>query len=152
MAAPLTLEELQQATFPSDFLDGRVVTLRDPARPPAESAGGVEPELQLVQPVAFGADSGLGPVAAAVVVESGGGTGSFSWLHLMARVGRRVAAVASGYLGDRVEMTGLRFAGDTIVVRMVTQGPDDPMCCPTLVVERRYRREGAVLKEVSGER
>ncbi len=153
-SAPLTLRELRQAAYPSDLLDGAALTLHDGVYPPPGSIGEVEAGMELVEPVALATLPGTGPVAAFVVRESGGGTGPFSWLHLMVRAGGEPAVAASAYLGDRVEVTGVKFLADTIAVRLVTQGPNDPLCCPTLVVDRRFVREGvsAVLREVGDRR
>ncbi len=152
--APFTLQELRQAAYPSDLLDGAALTLHDGVYPPPGSVGEVEAGMELIEPVALATLSGVGPVAAVVVRESGGGTGTFSWLHLIIRTSGRPAVAASAYLGDRVELTGVKFLGDTIAVRLVTQGPSDPLCCPTLVVDRRYVREGTstALREVGEKR
>jgi hypothetical protein len=74
-------------------------------------------------------------------------------LHLIVRTGGRPTVAASAYLGDRVELTSLDFVADTIAVGLVTQGPSDPLCCPTMVVDRKFLREGSTtaLREV-GER
>ena len=47
--------------------------------------------------------------------------------------------VAITQLGDRVGIKGLTITdGGLIVVDMVTQGPTDPMCCPTMPLTRIY--------------
>jgi hypothetical protein len=149
---PFTLRELRQAAYPSDLLDGAALTLHDGVYPTPGSVGEVEAGMELIEPVALGTLPGVGPVAAVVIRESGGGTGTFSWLHLIVRTSGRPSVAASAYLGDRVELTGLRFLTDTIEVRLVTQGPSDPLCCPTLVVDRWFLREGtsSTLREVGG--
>ena len=70
--------------------------------------------------------------AAAILVASGGGSGSF--VHLAA-VGRRrglVRNLGSALLGDRVEVRSIEIAGRRIRLELVEHGPDDPACCPTV--------------------
>lgn len=146
---PLTAAELRGAEYPVELVDGGRVRLVDGAYPGTAAdrdTAGLSAWLE--EPLALGA-LGPGKPAAAVVLEvSGGGTGTFAWLYLMARVQDTARPIAGALLGDRVEVAGLRFAGDTIVVRLVTHGPADPLCCPTMEVVRRYLREDGVLREV----
>jgi len=38
-----------------------------------------------------------------------------------------------------------------ITVDMVTHGPDDPMCCPTVEATQKYKLQGDTLVQISGE-
>lgn len=138
---PMSRAELLGAEFPTDLVaSGRIRLENGMFR---ASADGEEVGAQLVEPVAFGTLGDGRAVAAVVLVMSGGGSGTFSWLYLTGRGGTGAVVLADAFLGDRVELSGLRLVGDTVMVKLVTQGPDDPMCCPTMVVERRYVfREG----------
>ena len=55
--------------------------------------------------------------------------------------------VASASLGDRVRITSITVQGGTITVDLVTHGPQDPLCCPTLQKVVRYRLVGGQLVE-----
>jgi hypothetical protein len=79
------------------------------------------------------------PDAVAVVMSHAGGTGTFMELAVFALNGRRWIWRGSVSLGDRVSVRVLAVEGDTVLVRMVTHGPEDPMCCPTFQEERRFR-------------
>lgn len=148
----ITLQELQSANFPADLLDRALVRLDQGRFPPADSSGEPIATLDLAEPVAIAAP-GPGVARAAVVVrESGGGTGMFSWLHLLERREGPPRVVASAYLGDRVDLVSLQLSGDTVTVRLVTQGPTDPLCCPTMEVVKRFVREGAELVEARSEK
>ena len=46
--------------------------------------------------------------------------------------------VATTLLGDRVQINSLSIADNQIVVDMVAQGPNDPICCPTQQVLHTY--------------
>lgn len=146
---PISRAELLGAEYPTDLVTaGRIRLENGMFRAAVEGGQGEEVGAQLVEPVAFGTLGDGRAVAAVVLVMSGGGSGTFSWLYLAARQGTGATVLADAYLGDRVELSGLRIAGDTVLVKLVTQGPDDPMCCPTMVVERRYiYREGALREE-----
>ncbi|MDZ4675013.1 MAG: hypothetical protein SGI84_11205 [Gemmatimonadota bacterium] len=147
----ITLEELRSADYPADILDRAMVRLTGGAFPPADSSGEPIATLELAEVVAI-APPGVEVAQAAVVIrESGGGTGTFSWLHLLERRDGPPRVVASAFLGDRVDLVGLRLSGDTVTVRLVTQGPTDPLCCPTMEVVKRFVRMGAELLEARRE-
>jgi heat shock protein HslJ len=48
-------------------------------------------------------------------------------------------------LGDRVDIHDLAFRDGQVVVTMITQGPQDAMCCPTLHVARHFTVQGSKL-------
>lgn len=143
---PISRAELLGAEYPTDLVaSGRIRLENGMFRASADGGSGEEVGAQLIEPVAFGTLTDGRAVAAAVLVMSGGGSGTFSWLYLAAREGTGARVLADAYLGDRVELSGLRLVGDTVVVKLVTQGPDDPLCCPTMVVERRFVFDGTRL-------
>lgn len=145
--APISIEELRAAEYPADLLDRTMVRLVAGVFIPPDSGRDAIASMEL-HPMAAMSEPGIGPArAAAIIMESGGGTGMFYWLHLLERSLGAPSVVASAYLGDRVEIIGLGFAGDTVVVRLVTQGPTDAYCCPTLEVTKRYLRSGGELLE-----
>lgn len=148
---PLSRAELLGAEYPTDLVaSGRIRLENGMFRAAADEGGGEEVGAQLVEPVAFGTLGDGRAVAAVVLVMSGGGSGTFSWLYLAARDGTDARVLADAFLGDRVELSGLRLAGDTVLVKLVTQGPNDPLCCPTMVVERRFVFRAGKLAPVEG--
>ncbi len=145
---PMSRAELLGAEFPTDLVaSGRIRLENGMFR---ASADGEEVGAQLVEPMAFGTLGDGRAVAAVVLVMSGGGSGTFSWLYLAAREGAGARVLAAAFLGDRVELSGLHLLGDTVMVKLVTQGPEDPLCCPTMVVERRYVFRAGMLAPVAG--
>jgi len=52
-------------------------------------------------------------------------------------------------LGDRAQVQGLALVEGTVVVIMVTHGPDDPTCCPTHKVENTYALQEGNLVEIA---
>lgn len=56
--------------------------------------------------------------------------------------GGRPTHVASYLLGDRVAIDSVTVNGRIVHLFLITQGPDDAPCCPTLHVHRRVRLDG----------
>jgi hypothetical protein len=56
---------------------------------------------------------------------------------------------SSQLLGDRVKINSVSIANGKIVVDMVTAGPGDGPCCPTLHVVQTYQLQGAQLVKLS---
>jgi heat shock protein HslJ len=83
--------------------------------------------------------------AAVVLVTQPGGTGVFYDLAVMVNRGGRAMNLAVTNLGDRIRIESLAIVGDEIVVAMVSQGPGDPMCCPTRNVVAHYSLVGTSL-------
>ncbi|UCD56917.1 MAG: hypothetical protein JSV16_14005 [Candidatus Hydrogenedentota bacterium] len=54
-------------------------------------------------------------------------------------------AIASTFLGDRVKVRDISIENDEIVLHMITHGPAEPICWPTLEVTQKYRLEGGIL-------
>ncbi len=80
--------------------------------------------------------------AAVVLVTQPGGSGSFYYLVAMLDRDGSPAQGAITLLGDRVRLQSLAVEDEQIRVRMLTQGPHDPMVNPTLLVEHSYRLSG----------
>jgi hypothetical protein len=85
--------------------------------------------------------------AAAIVVESTGGAGTFS--YLFALVGRNGKAVQVGepeWLGDRSVVQRLTIDRKGVMtIRYLTHADGDRPCCPTMKIEDKYKVEGGRL-------
>jgi hypothetical protein len=93
----------------------------------------------LLDDVAYGDVTGDKKTDAVVVVAvNTGGSGVFHSLAVVVDSDGRPVNVAAADLGDRVKLQSLEVDDRQIVVDMVTHGPSDPMCCPTLRVTQRY--------------
>lgn len=86
-----------------------------------------------------------------LMVTSTGGSGIFREIYVLRRVQGQLKVSAPALLGDRVEVNGLRVENGEIVVDLVVQGADDPLCCPTQPVTYRFRLSGDALTEISGQ-
>jgi heat shock protein HslJ len=147
--ASLTVEGLQNAAYPNDFVASGTATLvngeyHEPAAPGSAS----ETVVKLGEWVAYGelADGTL--VAAVILLTNSGGSGTFYHLHLMRDASGQAVSLASTLLGDRVKINSLKFDGDKIVVDMIVQGPEDAMCCPTKPVVDTYAYQDGQLVKV----
>jgi hypothetical protein len=123
---PATLAVLENMTY---TLDGRTYTLVDGVYDnPAEYTN-----VQLFPPAATGDLSGDGVDDAAVLLaQSTGGSGTFIYLAPVVDEAGVMTNTESLLLGDRVKINDMTIADGTISLSVVTHGPSDPMCCPTL--------------------
>ena len=136
----LNRSELQNASYPSDWTaDGTAPLVDGEYREQAAPGSATETVVQLSDMVALGDLDGDGRADAAVVlISQPGGSGTFFDLVAVLDKQGEAVPVASEFLGDRIELKSLRIEDGEIVVDMVTQGPDDPLCCPTQEETRRY--------------
>ncbi len=93
-----------------------------------------------------------GPYAAAVIlVTSSGGSGNFRDLAVVISRQGKPVNVATTPLGDRIKITSLTIENGEVVVDMITQGPNDPFCCPTQRVVQKYTLQRDRLVQTSSE-
>jgi hypothetical protein len=98
--------------------------------------------------IAYGDLNGDGVEDAAVLLASNsGGSGVFIYLASVLDEDGQPVNTASTVLGDRVQINSMTIEDGVITVEMVTQGPDDPMCCPTQETIAKYTLEGDQLIE-----
>jgi hypothetical protein len=134
---PLTLAALREASYHCEAVELGRVRLKDGVK---EVGGETPVTVRLLDAVAIGDLDGDGATdAAAVLVVSPGGSGTFFHLAPVLNRGGRPVNDVTAFLGDRVQLLGVAINPGAIVVDLVTQGPGDPQCCPTRREERRYR-------------
>lgn len=139
-AAPLPLSALENFTFdlgPSASVEGGRVTLVNGRW--ADPVGGSSFELHRLR--ASGDFDGDAAADTVVVLVETAGTGVFSYLFAIGNEGGRpVQRGEPEWLGDRSVIERLSIDRRGIVaVRYVTHKDGDPVCCPTLRIEDRYR-------------
>jgi hypothetical protein len=79
----------------------------------------------------------------AVVLIGSSGSASGSLTHIVPVLNRgRAVTGAATLLGDRIQLQAISLGDRTVVIEMITQGPKDPMCCPTQHVRQSYRLQG----------
>ncbi|MBV7327013.1 transporter substrate-binding domain-containing protein [Chloroflexi bacterium TSY] len=137
-----TLSQLKNMTYINEFPEAGVAPLKEGEyREPAAPGSASEIVVQLTDHVSFGQ---LGESAAAAVVlrTNAGGSGVFYDLAIVVNQDGEPVNIATTLLGDRVNVRSLSIEQNGIVVTMATQGPIDPMCCPSQFVEQIYKLDG----------
>ncbi len=136
----LAVEALANATYQSEWTESGEATLTDGEyREQAAPGSATETVVMLTEHmVVVGLEDGQ-PAAAVILVTNPGGSGTFFDLHVMLAVDGQATDIATAFLGDRVQINSLSVnENGVIAVDMITHGPDDPMCCPTLRVLQTY--------------
>lgn len=125
-------------TYRSTWLSSGEVTLTQGVyRAPAAPGSAAELVVRLSDQQAFGTVDGKA-VGAVILITQSGGTGSFYDVALLVQaadgwVNRDVIS-----LGDRVAVHELAIRDSQVIVTMAAHGPHDPLCCPTLRLEKRF--------------
>jgi hypothetical protein len=149
---PLTVEMLKNAEYHSEWPAEGVAKLTDGEYQEEIVPGAASKLIIVVYPDmhAFGDLNGDGVDDAAVVLAtSGGGSGTFISLEAVVNDKGTAKHVASAPLGDRVQVKSVVIESGEITVDMVTHGPDDPMCCPTVEATQKYKLQGDTLVQIS---
>ncbi len=145
-ANPLAPDSLANMEVKSELTADGVALLAngvytEPVAP--DSVSVIEVQMQPF-PIAYGVIDEQ-DVAAAVIAESGGGSGTFISLAMIGVQDESPVHIASAPLGDRVVVQDLAIDNNQIALTMLTQGPDDPMCCPSQVVSQTYELQEETL-------
>jgi len=152
----LTLKALKNAEYKHQDAASGVAKLTDGVykeRFTEEQGSEREMVIELIpESTAFGDLDGDGVDDAAVLLmEYGGGSGIFISLSAVINDKGAPKPVATVSLGDRTKITSVVIKSREIILTMVTHGPNDAMCCPTLKVTQKYTLQGGKLVELSGE-
>jgi hypothetical protein len=147
-AAPLTLDQLKNGTYLSEYVPAGRITLKDGKFEQSTGSGATQKvAVVMIEPVAMGDLNGDNAADAAVILATNtGGTGTFYDLHAVLNESGKPKDVAFALLGDRVQIKSLSIQDGAITVSMMTHGPQDPQCCPTQAVTQIYRlQEGKLV-------
>jgi hypothetical protein len=128
-----TLATLQSATY---TIDGQPYALVDGKYENIEQ----RTTVVLSPPAATGDLNGDGQDdAAALLYQNTGGSGTFGWLAAMVDVGGTLTNTDTIFLGDRVGVNAMTIENGEVSLDVITHGPNDPMCCPTLNAQWSYK-------------
>jgi hypothetical protein len=137
----LTLDILKNGTYLSDWYEGGTVQLNDGYYEERYGQG----ETERTATSLFEAGIAYGDLnfdssedAVVLLVTNGGGTGHFYDLQVVLNDNGQPNAVAYQPLGDRIILNDLSIDQGVITVDMITQGPNDGACCPTLPLTLKY--------------
>lgn len=148
---PLTLDQLLNADYASQWAQSGRAQLSDGQyREAAAPGAATEIIVRATDLSALGDLDGDGAGDGVIVLESDpGGSGVFFDLFGVLNRAAQPLTLAPVPLGDRVQVNDVTLDEDgTVSVSLVKHGPDDPQCCPTLIVTLRYRLSGDRLVSV----
>ena len=138
-AAPIPTAALRNAEYHLAFDPTRTMHLVDgKATDGSELEGTMTLTTVMLDSIARGILPDGRASAAVILVTQSGGTGNFYDLALVADSAGTPRNIATVGLGDRVTIQHIALTGDSVAVTMVTHGPQDPMCCPSLQVTRHF--------------
>lgn len=144
MPIPLTMETLKSAEYQSEFPVSKKAKLTNGAYQEEIVPGSASKlTINLLDQYAFGDLNGDGaPDAAVFLAANSGGSGVFVYLAAVLNDKGTPKHIASVALGDRVQIKSVSIRAGEIAVDSLTQGPNDPLCCPTQRVTQRYQLQG----------
>ena len=149
----LSATALENAEYQSIYTE--TITLQDGVYEgaPFVEGGAARPRVELIEPlIRLGDLNGDGVDDAVVVlVENSGGSGVFNYLAAVVDDAGEPSNVSTTLIGDRTQIKALQIVDGQIVLDIVTQGPDDAQCCPSLLVHQLYALENDELVQVSSE-
>jgi len=145
-AVELTDAQLANLEYKSEFTSSGTAQLKDGNySEPAAPNSATLTSLDLTEFISHGQVSDFANASAVVLVADPGGSGTFYQLALVVQNDDQPVNVANVMLGDRVKINSVSIEDGKIQVDMVTQGPDDPMCCPSQHVINTYELAGSEL-------
>jgi len=89
--------------------------------------------------------------AIALLVDYSTGSGDFIYLAPVLNVENEPLPLDALMIGDRSPVKSLTIDDGQVIVELVTQGPGDPLCCPTWNVRKLLNLEGGQLVEQSSQ-
>jgi hypothetical protein len=132
----LTLDLLKNGTYHTPAYD-RTVTLVNGSY--SDGSGASAFSVQMLGVYAFGDLNGDGKADAAIILsENGGGSGEFESVVAVINQGGKPHQVSQAHLGDRVQIKSADISSGVIHLDMLVQGPNDPMCCPSLPQKQNF--------------
>lgn len=150
-AGLMSIDALKNATYSGIYDEPVQLTGGLYEGQPFVEGGASRPTVTFVDGFyAFGDVTGDGVADAAVfLAENSGGSGVFTYLAVVSMQDDRPVNLGTAWLGDRGELVSVTIADGQIAVDMVTQGPDDAMCCATLEVVQTFALQNGELTLVS---
>ena len=149
--AGITIDKLMNMEYLSEWTQSGLAPLTNGEYSESVAPGSAtKTSVKLTDHTAFGYIDGK-PAAAVILVTDPGGSGTFYYLALVTESEGKLTNIATTLLGDRVQINSLAVKEGKMILDMITQGPDDPFCCPTQRVVQVYALEGDEIVQTSSE-
>jgi len=146
-----SLSQLRNLSYQG--IHAQTVKLRDGVYegPTFDAGGASRLRVELIEQLMVSGDmTGDGNNEAAVfLTASSGGSGTYTYLAIVTKSGFSYQNIATENLGDRVQVRSLRLAEGTLILDLITAGPDDAACCPSLKMRNTYRLVAGKLKQIT---
>jgi len=85
--------------------------------------------------------------AVVILWRNSGGTGSNTYVVVMARQNDEVRNIGTALIGDRVKLRSGKIADGHIIIEVLQAGENDAMCCPTMLATRTWSLRDSQLEE-----
>jgi heat shock protein HslJ len=148
-----TIEELANATYSG--VEDSPVTLSNGhwQGAPYVEGGASRPRVGLVEDFYITGDLNADgkPEAVVMLWQSGGGTGSYTYIAVMSRQNGDIKNISTALVGDRVKLKSAAIEAGEIVLEVLQAGENDAMCCPTMLATRRWSLDNMQLQEGENE-
>ncbi len=159
MASPLapgnqlTEDQLKNAAYSGIYEEPVTLTNGLYEGEPFVEGGAARPSVQFIDSsTVYGDLNGDGvDDAASLLVENSGGSGVFTYVGVQLNEGGQPVDAGTVWVGDRTQIKSMGIENGQIVMEVVTQGPDDPQCCPTQKVRKTYAVQNGQVTEVGSE-
>ncbi len=83
-----------------------------------------------------------------ILAENGGGSGIFKSFIVILNQNNIPTQTSNVYLGDRTIIENVEIKNNQIKLTLITNGPGDAACCPSLKVTKTFKLQGNELSEV----
>jgi len=148
-AVDLTLDMLKNAQYTGIYDTAIQLTDGYYEGEPFVEGAAMRPRVTFVDFYAFGDLNGDGVDDAVVfLAENSGGSGSFTYAAAVENRQGLPVNIGTELLGDRGNLISVKIEDGKISVDMITQGPDDPMCCASLEVVKSFELQDGELVEL----
>jgi heat shock protein HslJ len=146
------LKEIGSMTISGFEMAGTPVTLTNGewVSPPDETGGASRTRIWLSKNMRLVQDlNGDGQEEAAVLFrESGGGSGTYTYLAIIGRKQGKPVCLGLKMLGDRIQVKSASILPTGVVMEIVQQGAGDAACCPGEIVTSTFRLAGDKIEAV----
>jgi len=149
----LTLSQLKNGSYSGIYEE--IVTLTDGLYEgePFVEGGASRPTVHLIDELLVHGDldgDGIEDVAM-LLNEHSGGSGTFTFMGVQGNQNGEPVDMGTTWIGDRIQVKSMVIENGQIIITIVTQGPTDSQCCPTLIMKTTYALQNGELALVSSE-